>query len=70
MNEHKRNEVIAKNEDGLLNQFLDDRDVGELDDPCEVCEEQEVWIEFGTKRMCQDCYENGCEQAEMMAEDR
>ena len=70
MNEQKRNSVIAKHEDDALNTYLNDRDKVELDNPCDVCEEEEGTIEYGNKELCQSCYENACEQAEMRLEER
>jgi len=74
MNEHRRNEVIARNEDNALNTYLDSRDsvesIENLNEPCEVCEEEEGTIEYGNKQLCQSCYENAIEQAEMRLEER
>jgi len=70
MNEQERNDVIASHENDGLDEYLDNREEPELSDPCERCEKNETWIEFNNIRICQDCYEDGCEQAERMAEDR
>lgn len=68
MNENKRNETIVKHEDDGLDQHLDSWEVEELDNPCECCEEEEATIEFDDKMMCQSCYEDACEHAQMRAE--
>ena len=70
MNEHQRNQVIAKGEDTALDVFLKNRDANELNDPCECCEEKETYIEFNDVRMCQSCYEDAGERAEMLADNQ
>ena len=64
MNEHKRNEVIAKHEDNALNKFLDDRD----EETCEKCMERPPYIEHNFQFICQHCYEDACERAEYLVD--
>jgi hypothetical protein len=58
------NSIIASHEDDALNNYLDSRD----SDACEVCETEKGTIEFDDMFMCQSCYEDACEHAEMRCE--
>ena len=60
MNQSQRESILATHEDDALDKYLDNGD------RCEVCLMGEVYMKY----LCQSCYEDACEQAEMMAEDQ
>jgi hypothetical protein len=64
MDQNKRNEVIAKNEDMALDEHLDQTD------SCEVCFMDKGIVEWAGNFICMSCYENALEAAEMRCEDR
>ena len=64
MNEQERNDVIASHEDDALNRHLDLKD----EESCERCMEGLPYIMHDDMFICQDCYEDACEEAEARAD--